>query len=135
MESGQSQPFKVCTKCAYEWNTLEDLVADMSLRVDGYQVCFERAEEGLFMLTHECPNCQTTLSIPAAEFAHWKTGPDYYALKLLTDECAGHCLNPTNLEPCNAQCFVRWVRDVLQFLRTHQVPQHVDNAESTTVQP
>ncbi|MBI5058605.1 hypothetical protein HZB60_02350 [candidate division KSB1 bacterium] len=115
-------PFKICPMCGYQWVTVEQLVTDGTLRVNGYQAAFGRAEDGLIFLTHECPGCNTTLAVGAASFAHWNLGPRCDHLSAFEENCPRYCTDRENLEPCPADCSMRWVRDVLQYLERHEIP-------------
>ena len=117
-----TKPFKICSMCGYEWPTLEQFVKDSNLQVNGYQASVESVVDGLFMLTHDCPNCYSTLAVKVVDFEHWDTGARPARLNLLNEDCPRHCLDQNNLEPCHAECCMRWVRDVLQYLKAHKVP-------------
>jgi len=119
--------YKACTLCGYEWQTLQSFVQDCNLTVNGYQACFEKAEEGLFLLTHVCPQCHSTLAVRASDFTHWDTGSRPGLLNMGKETCPGRCLNNDDLEPCTAECSMRWVRDVLQYLKAHHVPSESDS--------
>jgi len=119
--NGQA-PFKVCQKCRFSWQTVEQFVLESNLLVNGYKASFENPEQGVFMLTHICPQCRTTLSIPAGQFSSLYKGPEYTVLNFLNPECEGHCFREEDLRPCSVECSMRWVRDVLQYLRKHELP-------------
>jgi hypothetical protein len=115
--------YKRCTLCGYKWDSIDQFVADGSLRVNGYQAVLGTAAEGVFFLTHECPGCHSTVAVPVLQFADWEVGPRPARLNALQEGCPGHCVDTNNLEPCNADCCMRWVREVLQYLKRHEVPQ------------
>lgn len=116
--------FKTCPMCNYQWHSIEEFVIDLELRLEGYMADFGRPEDGLIVLTHTCPSCRSTMSITAGSFANWRSDPIITDLLFMSDECPGHCLNPNNTEACTVRCSMRWVRDVLQYLKAHKIPEH-----------
>jgi hypothetical protein len=120
------EPFKTCPMCGYVWPSIESFVLDVALRVEGYQADFEVVEDGLFMLTHVCPGCHSTLAVRVEPFGSLTSTPRDYPLKLLTNECEGHCLSKDDFAPCASQCKMRWVRDVLTILHEHKLPFHIE---------
>lgn len=108
--------------CGYAWHTIEQLVTDGTLRVNGYQAVLDSPVDGIFFLTHECPGCHSTLAVPVTSFADWNVGTRPAHLNALQEGCPGHCVNRDDLEPCSAECCMRWIRDVLQYLKRHEMP-------------
>lgn len=125
MSARRPSPFKTCSKCAYVWVSLRDVVVDEAIEVNGYQASFEAPEEGLVLVTHNAGQCQTTLAMVARELRPLYDGPDYPERKALTDECSRHCLYEGKLEVCEAECDMAWVRRALQYLRRHELPPHM----------
>ncbi len=118
-------PFKVCDKCGFEWNTIEEFVLDTNLRVNGYQAMLSNADEGLYILTHECPACLTSLSVTVGSLASLYQGVRFTELKFLSPECEGHCFKTDDLSVCKVECSMRWAREVLQYLKEHRLPEKV----------
>lgn len=118
---GTPKSFKTCSMCGFEWPTLASFIEDASLRVEGYQACFEYVEDGLIMVTHTCPKCFSTIAVPVRFFNEFRPkGPELPLLKD-SDACEGRCVNENDLKPCAADCKMRWVRDLLQILRKHHI--------------
>lgn len=118
----RAKPFKVCDMCGYEWMSIEQFVLDANLRVNGYQAMLTAAEGGLYILTHECPSCLSSLSVTVESLASLYTGERHPDLKFMSPECEGHCFKQDDLSACNVQCSMRWAREVLQYLREHKLP-------------
>lgn len=117
------QPFKQCRVCQHCWNELSDLVKDRSLDIAGYQASFKSVEEGLILFTHLDDNCHSTLAVKAKELKELYFGPAFLVHNTGKADCKGHCLDSSDLEPCAAECDMRWVREVLQVLRSHEMPE------------
>lgn len=126
---GGNEPFKICNKCGYEWNTVESFVLDANLRVEGYQAMFGEPEDGLYILTHECPSCMTSLSVKVESLSSLYKGKRDPDLKFLSPECEGHCFKQYDLSACNVECSMRWAREVLQYLRNHKLPDKIATVE------
>ncbi len=123
MESADT--FKICAMCGYQWKSLEEFATDVQLRLEGYMADFAQPENGLIVLTHVCHSCHSTLSLATGNFEHWRTGPIVTDLRMMSNECPGHCLDSANLEVCTVDCSMRWVREVLQYLKAHKIPEHL----------
>jgi hypothetical protein len=113
---------KTCNLCATEWHSWEAFITDRSLQVNGYQPSFDSPEDGVFLLTHNAPNCGSTLAIRAGDLKHFYHGPEYSVRNTGSESCPRLCLDPTHLEVCEQRCDMHWVRVVLQFLRSHTLP-------------
>lgn len=119
-------PFKICPLCKTAWNTREDLTHDPTVSVVGYQAIARSPEDGLFLFTHMTKDCRSTFAIPVREYRDFFAGTRYARALTGESECHGFCQDSNNLESCGAQCSMRWARDVLQFLRRHEVPPHLE---------
>lgn len=121
-EMGGLAPFKVCNMCGFEWKTVEEFVLDTNLRVNGYQAKLSEADEGLYILTHECPSCLTSLSVTVGSLSSLYSGERHPELMFMSPECEGHCFKEDDLEACVVACSMRWAREVLQYLKNHKLP-------------
>ena len=119
------QPFKQCRVCLRCWEELTNFVTDRSLEVNGYQASFDDVEEGLILFTHLEEGCHTTLAVRAGELKKLYSGPKYEMRNTGKESCEGHCLNTGDVGPCAAECDMRWVREVLQILRNHELPDQL----------
>ncbi|MBZ0263601.1 hypothetical protein K8I28_02950 [bacterium] len=108
--------------CGTRWQHLADFVTDRDLVVNGYQASFSDSVEGLFVVTHDCENCGTTIAIKAGKFKELYGGPDYSEFKFDSSDCEGHCLDENDFGTCSQECGMRWVRVVLQVLKSHGAP-------------
>lgn len=124
------QPYKTCPGCKKVWRTQIELVEDHSLLVNGYQASFEDSHAGLFFLTHDVPGCGSTLALVVSDFRSFYAGPHYSELNRGRETCRELCLDRNRLEFCDAECSMHWVREVLQYLRRHEVPPHIPRGES-----
>lgn len=122
---GLDEPFKICDMCGHQWNTLEEFATDEQLQVDGYISDFGRPEDGLIVLMHKCLNCRSLMCVEAGCFIDWRTEPIIADLRIMNGACPGYCLDSSNLEPCTQECSMRWVRDVLQYLQAHKIPEQL----------
>ena len=120
----EDRPFKICTLCHHCWETLDDLVLDPNLRVEGYQASFPDPKRGMILVTHLADGCHTTLSLKVEALASLYDGPTYLERRTGEDDCGGYCLSQGLLEECLAECDMAWVRKVLQYLRRHELPPH-----------
>ena len=108
--------FKVCPHCHYEWTARNELLADPSAPVIGYQVNYDDPEKGLFLFNHDAPQCGTTMAVAAGEFTDLHDGPRF---KQRRDDtvCPGQCLHKDDFNPCPVECECAYVRDVLNKVR------------------
>ena len=124
------KPFKNCTVCGAVWPTLSDFVTDPNLHVNGYQASFGTPEEGVILLTHNVPECGTTLGVVAGTLQELYLGPRYQETLAGTEPCAMWCLDERSVEDCDAPCAMAWIRHVLQYLRRHELPEHLSDEQS-----
>ncbi len=122
----QDGHFKHCTMCGKHWQDLREFVTDAQLRLEGYQACFLKPELGLVLLTHRVDGCGTTLAVQAGQFKALYDGPEFTARRTGGDVCKGHCLKIDEFEECEADCDMAWVRTVMQCLRRHELPPHIE---------
>jgi len=112
------EPFKICPNCQTVWETMEEFLADLELKMNGYQVHFDDLEGGLFFFTHQQEGCFTTLALPVTAFLSLNDRP----LLAKRDEqlCIGSdfCVHQGDLMPKPVKCECIWVRDILQTIRT-----------------
>jgi hypothetical protein len=123
-----------CATCKACWASREALVQDKRVVVAGYQASFIHPGEGLFLFNHVTSGCRTTFGIKVGEFRSYYNGPQYEIRQTGSENCEGRCLQLHNLSPCNAQCDMRWIRDVMQCLLEHRVPEHIHGKSKRAVQ-
>lgn len=117
------RPYMTCATCGQTWKTIEEFAVDLQLRTVGYTADFVRPENGEIVLSHVCSNCDATISIAAGRFEEWRRGPRLTELRTMSAECPRFCLDRTNLEACAVRCSMGWVREVLQYLKAHKIPE------------
>ncbi|MEN6305738.1 MAG: hypothetical protein ABFD96_23640 [Armatimonadia bacterium] len=122
--------FKTCRLCETSWPTLADFVKDRKLRVNGYQASFGAPEDGVILLTHDVPGCGTTLGLVAGTLQNLYHGPRYVEVLAGTRPCELWCLDEHSIEDCDAPCAMAWIRHVLQYLRRHELPEHLRKEQS-----
>lgn len=118
-----SRPFKVCGKCGFVWETVEQFVLDKQVRVTSYRAVLSKAEDGVYVFTHETSGCWFDFVMTVESFASIYDGPRGLELKFMNPECDGHCFLEKDLEPCKVDCSMRWPREILQYLREHRLPR------------
>ena len=125
MAQAQHEHFKHCTMCGTSWRDLAEFVTDFQLRVEGYQACFPQPDLGLVMLTHRADGCGTTLAVAAAELRPLYDGPEFTEHRVGQEDCEKHCLQVKDIEECDVECDMAWIRTVMQYLRRHELPAHM----------
>jgi len=97
---------------------VSDFLSDPQLKLNGYQVHFDDLEGGVFFFTHLHADCLTTMAIEVTAFLSLNDRP----LLAKRDEqlCTGSdfCVHQNDLQPKPAKCECRWVREILQTIRT-----------------
>lgn len=118
-QQGKDEPmFKLCKNCGQKWATREDFLNDTDIILVGYQAHFEELTLGLFLFNHIC---KTTLSLPAEEFTDLYNGPVFSEWKTGKEECPGHCLKSSSLDPCVTKCEGAYIRETIQIIKSHQI--------------
>ncbi len=130
----ESEVFKTCSLCETEWGDLVTFVRDEELTLKGYQPKFGSPENGLFLLTHSCEGCGSTLAIKAGMLKELHGGPFYDDLNVGKDGCERHCINQNSFEPCDQECSMRWVRDILQILKSNGAPVEILSKNNTPLE-
>jgi len=120
------EPFKQCNLCGMVWPSYRDFVTDLQLRLEGYQASFDDPELGWILVTHMVEGCHTTLAVRAGELRVLRDGPEIAEYRTGLEDCIRLCLDRGRLEDCTAPCAMAWVRHVLQWLRRHELPPHLD---------
>jgi hypothetical protein len=123
---------KSCNLCQTQWHSWEAFVEDRSLQVNGYQASFTTPEDGVILLTHNVEHCGSTMAVRAGDLKSLYRGPHYTIQNHGSTACPGHCTDPTRLEACNQECEMHWVREILQFLRQHRIPEVVHDRVPST---
>ena len=65
--------FKQCTFCGKQWQTREDFLSDVELRLEGYQWNYIKVmdgmpPEGILVFTHSSGDCGTSIALAARLF-------------------------------------------------------------------
>jgi hypothetical protein len=115
-----------CSLCGTIWLDYQAFFSDSDLVVNGYQASLGDADQGLILVTHDVPHCGTTLAVIARDLRPLYRGPVWPEVQAGTDPCPRHCLDDGDLESCTVRCSMAWVREVLQWLRRHELPSHAD---------
>lgn len=111
------EPFKTCPSCPRVWQTREEFLSDPRIRLEGYQVNYMYLVEGLFIFTHDIPECGTSMALEAKQFADLYSGPIFQDRLDNTERCAGLCQHDGKLDPCRNKCECAFVREILQVVR------------------
>lgn len=120
----RTEPFKTCTLCTHCWCELESFLEDRQLRLEGYQASFATPEHGLLLFTHDIDDCGTTISVRAGLLKDLVAEEGNEVRNTGQATCPGHCLDPGNLEPCEASCSMHWVRELIQGLKNRSLTVH-----------
>lgn len=106
--------FMVCSNCGYSWKKREDFFNDKGVTIIGYQVNFEQLKAGFFLFNHICG---TTFTLDVQSFEDLYNGPIFMDKEAGSDQCPGHCLHKSNLDPCPVKCECAFVREIIQILK------------------
>lgn len=106
--------FMVCTNCGFSWKGRENFLADNGVKIIGYQVNFEQLKAGFFLFNHICG---TTFTLDVHSFEDLYNGDIFTDKVTGSDQCPGHCLHKSNLEPCPVKCECAFVREIIQVLK------------------
>jgi hypothetical protein len=118
-------PFRECPKCRHLWPDGESFLSDSSLRFLGYQVNYEELNDGLFLFVHHIPSCGTSLAVKPGDFINMHKWPVFGDCLANTEQCAGHCPNVDDLNPCPQPCNCAYVRDIMQGVKQKLAQAHV----------
>lgn len=110
--------FKICPKCATQWETRSTFLLDWDIVLKGYQVNTECLEAGLLLFTHMAEDCLTTMSIPVYKFDDLYSGERYAENKALSEECPRYCLDMEMLDRCTAKCECAFIREIIHAITT-----------------
>lgn len=116
--------FKQCPMCAAIWLNRQSFLSDDSLVINGYQADFDDLGAGLFYFTHHVDNCLSTMVVRVKYFFDLNPNQPYPQRKTLTQECPKHCLDSSNIEPCQAHCECAYVRDLIHILENYKATEH-----------
>lgn len=108
--------FKECS-CKTKWEDREDFLSDKDVEIIGYQVDFDKLENGFFLFNHMA--CKNTLGILTGDLAGLYKGPVYEERRTGREECPGYCLKKDNLKACPAKCACAYLRNVIQIIKEH----------------
>ena len=114
----KEKSFKICPACGAVWETMDEFLADPTLKLNGYQVHFDDLKGGLFYFTHYIENCGITMALVASDF----TSLSDRKLRAPSGcqpggECPGSCVRKNDLSPCPIECECVWVREVVQIIK------------------
>jgi hypothetical protein len=109
-----------------------ELVQDPLVDANGYQASFINPDHGLFLFTHKLEGCHSTFSLPVSAFRDFYRGEGITTSNRDQPTCSQHCTFHNNLEACHEYCSMRWVRDVIQLLRRHEVPAHLQTTKAAS---
>lgn len=112
-----TEAFKTCPNCKHVWLTLESFLNDPALELAGYQVHFDNLEGGLFLFSHNTPECYTTLAIQVTQFKCLTDMPIVAKRTQQPDKCSKTCVRKGELGDCPVKCECNWVRDILQKIK------------------
>ena len=110
----KSEPFKKCSACDAVWQSRDEFLSDIKIKLIGYQVSFDDLLAGYFLFNHDCG---TTLAILVAQLESLYDGPVFATRLTGTDQCPGYCLHQDQLDPCVAECECVFVREVIQIVK------------------
>jgi hypothetical protein len=108
-----SQPFKKCNTCKANWHQRIDFLSDKEIELVGYQQNYQVLKAGYFLFNHSCEN---TIALSVTEFLDLYQGTLYEVSLEGTEQCAGLCQRPDNLEECPEECECAFVRSTMQLL-------------------
>ena len=111
--------FKECPKCKKKWTSRSEYLADILLKLNGYQAAFDNLENGLLLFTHLCDGCKSTMSIGVSKFDDLYSGERFSENKALSEECPRYCIDEHNLERCDAKCECAFVREIIQHVKDY----------------
>jgi hypothetical protein len=109
--------FKACPMCKTEWKSMEEFFADPALSFNGYQANFGMLDEGIFFFTHDTEACGSTMGFRVKTFVSLFSGKKYSDSKALTKACPRYCLDPNNLEHCDAHCENAFAREISHIIQ------------------
>ncbi len=109
--------FKTCPNCRSEWKTLDDFIGDPENELNGYQINISDLTRGLFLFTHQAPNCGTTMGVYVSAFTALSEHPVLAPSTPRPETCPERCLHEDDLELCPEKCECGWVREIMQIIR------------------
>ncbi len=109
--------FKRCSLCHNTWTHRRDFLQDPDVEMIGYQANYENQKRGLFYFNHNLKVCHTTLAIMTKDFIDLYEGRIHEIRLTGTESCPMYCQDKENLEPCNAECEMAHVREVVQIVK------------------
>ena len=112
---GQAKCFKECLICNTCWLSRKDFLSDADIQFIGYQAHFRALTAGLFFFNH---HCKGTLAMPVSAFEDLYEGPIFQERMTGSDDCPGHCLKRTSMEPCPNACECAYVRELIQIFNS-----------------
>lgn len=110
--------FKKCPYCGTDWVDFVAFLNDKDLVVTGYHANPDKVEDGVVLVAHDCDTCGGTIGVRVKKLADVYDVTRFDKSLYGTDVCEDHCPNYTDLEACDNECSMRWVRDVIQLVRT-----------------
>jgi hypothetical protein len=109
------KPFKICSKCDYEWQTRDDFLQDASLFLIGLQAGYGKFDRGFYLFNHlaEKDKCNSTIAVGVENFMSLYSGPMYETVHAGSEACSGHCAKVDDLARCSVSCRNATAREVM----------------------
>jgi hypothetical protein len=95
--------FKSCGACRTAWSSWEDFSADPRLHLLGLQAIAGVPDASLLVFEHSCGSSVSVLARRLRYLLPEHPAAGFPSLRG-TDQCAGHCLQLGDLEPCSRNC-------------------------------
>ena len=114
--------FKTCPYCKTEWTDFIDFLDDKNLVVTGYHAIPEKPEDGIIVLQHDCPECGGSIGVRVKKVADAYDLTHFEESLYGTNACNNHCPTFNDIEACDNNCSMRWVRDLVQLMRNRVPP-------------
>ncbi|MBU0508000.1 hypothetical protein KKH27_04095 [bacterium] len=105
-----------CKKCHQSWHSVEELIDDPAVTLNGFQVFPFDLHQGLLLFTHRRKDCGSTFAVPVVMFRSLYDRMEYTELNLGKETCPGYCLDSANTDACDDHCSLHWVRVVMQII-------------------
>lgn len=124
--------FKQCPMCKSGWNLAENFLADPSITLHGYKVCFDNLMDGSLLFIHGDSRCYSVFSMRIGDFSFLSSSSPSPGLKAGTKRCPSKCLKQNDLSPCPVNCSGAMVREIIQKILKYpkQMPSIKPNNNS-----
>jgi hypothetical protein len=122
----EDEPFKQCSLCGTVWPEFRDFVTDPTVRVVGYQPNSIDPELSLILVSHNTPDCHTTLGVRLSVLRGLWDGPQWAERGMGLDGWISPGSGEPRPEEWRVEGEMAWVRQVLEWLRRHELPPHLE---------